>query len=252
MQLSPGAPLGPYSVLSKLGEGGMGEVYRARDTRLKRDVALKILKRDVGIRSRSAEALSARSRDARGAEPPEYRRHLRHRGIRRDTRPSILELVEGPTLADRIARGPVPASEAGRFARQIVDALDAAHENGIVHRDLKPANIKVRPDGTVKLLDFGLARALEPTSQVDAAQSPTLTSPALTHAGVILGTAAYMSPEQARGLRHRQTHGHLGVWLRAVRNGRRAGRISRRDRVGHHRRNPRPRTRMGGAASLDA
>ena len=110
----------------------------------------------------------------------------------------ILELVEGPTLADRVARGPVPTAEANGIARQVVDALDAAH-NGIVHRDLKAANIKVRPDGTVKLLDFGLARALEPGSHVDVAESPTLTSPGLTHAGMILGTAAYMSPEQARG-----------------------------------------------------
>ena len=199
MQLSPGAPLGPYSVLSKLGEGGMGEVYRARDTRLKRDVALKIL---GGTWASDPDRLKRFQREAEMLAALNHPNIAAIYGIEEfdGNTALVLELVEGPTLADRIARGPVPASEAGRFARQIVDALDAAHENGIVHRDLKPANIKVRPDGTVKLLDFGLARALEPTSHVDTAQSPTLTSPALTHAGMILGTASYMSPEQARGL----------------------------------------------------
>ena len=113
----------------------------------------------------------------------------------------MLELVEGPTLADRIAHGPIPLEEALPIARQIADALEAAHEQGIIHRDLKPANIKLRPDGTVKVLDFGLAKALEPTSASGGrrAASPTITTPAMTRMGVILGTAAYMSPEQARG-----------------------------------------------------
>jgi serine/threonine-protein kinase len=113
----------------------------------------------------------------------------------------VMELVEGPTLADRIAQGALPVDEALPIAMQIAEALEAAHEQGIVHRDLKPANIKVRPDGTVKVLDFGLAKALEAASAVRASgtQSPTITSPAMTQAGIILGTAAYMSPEQAKG-----------------------------------------------------
>ena len=112
-----------------------------------------------------------------------------------------MELVEGPTLADRIAKGPIPLDEALPIAKQIAEALEAAHEQGIIHRDLKPANIKVRTDGTVKVLDFGLAKALDPASSVaaDVTASPTITSPAMTKAGVILGTAAYMSPEQAQG-----------------------------------------------------
>ena len=112
----------------------------------------------------------------------------------------MLELVEGPTLADRIAHGPIPLDEALPIARQMADAMEAAHEHGIIHRDLKPANIKVRPDGTVKVLDFGLAKALEPgPGPTDVSQLPTITSPAMTRMGVILGTAAYMSPEQAKG-----------------------------------------------------
>jgi serine/threonine protein kinase len=117
------------------------------------------------------------------------------------TRALVMELVEGPTLADRIAQAPIPVDEALPIAKQIAEALEAAHEQGIIHRDLKPANIKVRPDGTVKVLDFGLAKTLEPvTARADATASPTITSPALmTGAGILLGTAAYMSPEQARG-----------------------------------------------------
>ena len=112
----------------------------------------------------------------------------------------MLELVEGPTLAERIAQGPIPVDEALPIARQIAEALEAAHEQGIIHRDLKPANIKVRPDGTVKVLDFGLAKAMEPVGRApNVSQSPTITTPAMTQAGIILGTAAYMSPEQARG-----------------------------------------------------
>ncbi len=118
-----------------------------------------------------------------------------------DPQALVLELVEGPTLADRVTEGPIPLDEVISIARQICEALESAHEQGIVHRDLKPANIKVRSDGTVKVLDFGLAKALEPTtiSGSDVAASPTITSPALTRIGVILGTASYMSPEQARG-----------------------------------------------------
>ena len=179
----------------------MGEVYRARDTTLGRDVALKVLPDAVAtdpdrlIRfRREAQILAALNHpniaSIYGVEDAAH------------TPAIVLELVEGPTLADRVGRAPIPLDEALAIARQIVDALEAAHEQGIIHRDLKPANIKLRPDGTVKVLDFGLAKALEPAAgAADAAQSPTITSPAVTRAGVILGTAAYMSPEQARGRR---------------------------------------------------
>ena len=134
-----------------------------------------------------------------------------------------MELVEGDDLSQRIARGPIPLDEALPIAKQIAEALEAAHEQGIVHRDLKPANIKVRPDGTVKVLDFGLAKAMEPAGRMPpgVSQSPTITDAAMTQVGMILGTAAYMAPEQARGNR-RQARGHLGVRLRAVRDAYRA------------------------------
>jgi serine/threonine-protein kinase len=111
----------------------------------------------------------------------------------------VMELVDGPTLADRISAGPVPANDTMAIAYQIIDALEAAHERQIVHRDLKPANVKVRPDGTVKVLDFGIAKVLETPSPLSGPQAPSLTTPAMTQAGILLGTAAYMSPEQARG-----------------------------------------------------
>jgi Tol biopolymer transport system component len=177
----------------------MGEVYRARDTRLKRDVALKIL---AGAWIHDAD------RRARFRREAELLATLNHPNIAAiygveeagGIEALLLELVEGATLADRLASGPLSVSDALAVARQIVDALDAAHERGIIHRDLKPANIKVRDDGTVKILDFGLAKALSPDhASAEAANSPTITSPAVTEAGVILGTAAYMSPEQARG-----------------------------------------------------
>ena len=156
----------------------------------------------------------------------------------------VMELVEGPTLADRIAQGPIPVDEALPIAKQIAEALEAAHEQGIIHRDLKPANIKLRPDGTVKVLDFGLAKALEPASRrahVDATASPTITSPAMmTGVGMLLGTAAYMSPEQARGKAGRQAQRHLGVRLRAVRDAHGTACFQGRRCVGHVRgRSPR-------------
>ena len=200
MALHPSTRLGPYQVQSTLGAGGMGEVYRGIDTRLKRDVALKILPESFATDA---------SRLARFQREAEVLASLNHPNIAaiygfeesNGIRALVMELVEGPTVADRIARGPIPIDEALPIARQIVEALEAAHEQGIVHRDLKPANIKLRPDGVVKVLDFGLAKALEPTSaQGDATASPTITSPAMmTGVGVLLGTAAYMSPEQARG-----------------------------------------------------
>ena len=197
MPLTTGDRLGHYDVTALIGEGGMGQVYRATDTQLGRDVALKIL----------PDAFAADpDRVARFQREAQVLASLNHPGIAAiygieksdDTQALVLELVEGPTLADRIAKGPIPLDEALPIAKQIAEALEAAHEAGVIHRDLKPANIKVRDDGTVKVLDFGLAKALDTTPAGDPSQSPTLTA-AATQMGVILGTAAYMSPEQARG-----------------------------------------------------
>jgi Tol biopolymer transport system component/predicted Ser/Thr protein kinase len=179
--------IGPYDVIGLLGRGGMGDVYRARDTRLQRDVAIKIL----------PEMLAGDpNRVARFEREAQVLAALNHSNIAQiygleDGRALVMELVEGETLDVRIARGPIAVGDALRIAMQIVDALDAAHERGIVHRDLKPANIIVRTDGTVKVLDFGLAKALD--------QPTAAAMTALTEAGVVMGTTAYMSPEQARG-----------------------------------------------------
>src|SRR5512136_2865950 len=186
MALAPGTKLGPYEILSPIGAGGMGEVYRARDARVGRDVAIKVASEQFTDRfTREVHAVAA----------------LNHSNVCTlyDVGPNylVMELVEGPTLADRIKQGPIPLEESLEIARQIADALEAAHQKGIVHRDLKPGNIKCRPDGTVKVLDFGLAK-VEETTAISLETSPTL-SVAQTAAGVILGTAAYMSPEQARG-----------------------------------------------------
>jgi len=198
MPLSIGDKLGPYEVVSLLGQGGMGEVYRARDATLKRDVALKVL---------PAAFLRDPERMARFQREAEVLASLDHPNIghihgivdSQDSRGLVLALIEGPTLADRIEAGPIALDEAVTIAKQIVEALEYAHDRGVVHRDLKPANIKITPDGVVKVLDFGLAKVLEdepPPSSVT--NSPTLTL-GHTRAGVILGTAAYMSPEQAVG-----------------------------------------------------
>src|SRR5499427_4303968 len=184
MILTVGDKVGPYEILALIGAGGMGEVYKARDTRLNRDVAIKISAAQFTERfDREARAVAA----------------LNHPNICHlyDVGPNylVMELVEGESPA-----GPLPLEAALRYARQIVDALEAAHDKGIVHRDLKPGNIKVKADGTVKVLDFGLAKAAPASSATaaSASNSPTL-SMAATNAGVILGTAAYMAPEQARG-----------------------------------------------------
>jgi hypothetical protein len=218
MTLAPGTRLGPYEVSSALGAGGMGEVYRATDTKLKRQVAIKVL--PAGVAS-DAERVARFQREAEvlaslnhphiaqiyGLEegPAEAGHYLR--GI-------VMELVEGPTLADRLTSGPLPLEETIAIGRQVASALAAAHDQGVIHRDLKPANIKVRPDGTVKVLDFGLAKlagpaeaghyvrggAAESSGRLQPDLSPTITSPVLsTGVGTLLGTATYMSPEQARG-----------------------------------------------------
>ena len=197
MPLTPGTRLGHYDVTSLLGEGGMGQVWQATDTQLNRQVALKIL---PDAFASDPERLARFTREAQILASLNHPNIAQIHGIEEaeGTRALVLELVEGPTLADRIARGPIPLDEALPIAKQIAEALEAAHEAGVIHRDLKPANIKVREDGTVKVLDFGLAKALDPNPEGDPSQSPTLTA-AATQMGVIMGTAAYMSPEQARG-----------------------------------------------------
>ncbi|HET6372178.1 MAG TPA: serine/threonine-protein kinase, partial [Candidatus Polarisedimenticolia bacterium] len=200
MSLSAGSRIGPYEIVAPLGAGGMGEVYRASDPRLGREVAIKVLPEALAL---DVERLARFDREARVLAG------LSHTGIASifgveevgGSRALIMELVEGPTLGERLGRGALGEDEALAIARQLADALEYAHERGIVHRDLKPENIKLRLDGTVKVLDFGLARALDSGtsgSSAELTQSPTITQ-RMTQAGVILGTAAYMSPEQARG-----------------------------------------------------
>jgi eukaryotic-like serine/threonine-protein kinase len=205
MTLAAGTRLGSYEILSPLGAGGMGEVYRATDTRLKRQVAIKIMPADLAADpsrlarfQREAEVLASLNHPLIGA--------IYGLETSDGVQALVMELVEGLTLADRIEQGPIPVDEAVAIARQIAEALEAAHEQGIVHRDLKPANIKLRDDGTVKVLDFGLAKAQDRgasssdlTRTIDAPAPAIVTSPVVTNAGLILGTAAYMSPEQARG-----------------------------------------------------
>jgi serine/threonine-protein kinase len=198
--LTTGTWLGGYEILSLIGQGGMGEVYRARDSRLGRDVAIKVL---------PSELASDTDRLARFEREAQVLASLNHTNIAHiygvddsSGNPAlVMELVEGPTLADRIAKGPIPLEEALPIAKQIAEALEAAHEQGVIHRDLKPANIKVRADGTVKVLDFGLAKAFDPVASAggNATMSPTLSMHA-TQAGLIIGTAAYMAPEQVRGV----------------------------------------------------
>jgi len=176
VSLSPGTRLGPYEIAAQIGSGGMGEVYRATDTTLDREARTL-----ASVNHTNIAAIY-------GLEKSQGICAL------------VMELVEGLTLADRISLGPIPVDEALPVARQLAEALEVAHERGIVHRDFKPANIKIRPDGTVKVLDFGLAKAMDLTgASSSGSHSATITTPAMTQAGVILGTAAYMSPEQARG-----------------------------------------------------
>src|SRR5579864_4060168 len=193
MPLSAGTRLGPYEVLAQIGAGGMGEVYCARDTKLDRDVAIKVL---PAAMARDPERLARFDREAKVLAALNHPNIAIIHGL--EDRAIVMELVEGPTLADRIGAGAISVEEALKIALQIADALEAAHEKGVVHRDLKPANVKVREDGTVKVLDFGLATAVQSSGSEpgDGANSPTLTMGA-TEVGVILGTASYMSPEQA-------------------------------------------------------
>jgi serine/threonine protein kinase/Tol biopolymer transport system component len=198
MPIATGSQIGPYHIVSPLGVGGMGEVYRATDSRLRREVAIKVIPEATA---------SDPDRMARFAREAQFLAAMNHPNIASiygfeessTMLALIMELVEGPTLADRIVQGRLPLEDALPIIKQITEALEYAHDRGIVHRDLKPANVKVKPDGIVKVLDFGLAKALaDDTNAVDISNSPTLTA-AATKAGLILGTAAYMSPEQARG-----------------------------------------------------
>ncbi|MBZ5639754.1 MAG: protein kinase [Acidobacteriia bacterium] len=197
--MSPGDSLLQYRLVEKIGAGGMGEVYRARDTKLNRDVAIKVL---PDLFANEPDRLARFTREAQTLASLNHPNIAQIYGLEEsgDVRALAMELVDGEELTAHIARGPMPLAEALPIARQIADALEAAHEQGIIHRDLKPANVKVRQDGTVKVLDFGLAKAMDPVgaSGGNVMNSPTLTARA-TQLGMILGTAAYMAPEQARG-----------------------------------------------------
>jgi Tol biopolymer transport system component len=200
MRLTSGARLGSYEIVSAIGVGGMGEVYRARDTVLNRDVAIKIV---PDLFAGDPERLARFSREAQTLAALNHPNIAHVYGL--ESSGLVMELVDGQDLAERLTQGPLPLDDALPIATQIVDALEAAHDRGIVHRDLKPANIKIRADGVVKVLDFGLAKALDPTRTAASgdANSPTVLSPtfrsSVSQPGIILGTAAYMSPEQAKG-----------------------------------------------------
>ena len=196
MALQNGTRFGPYEVVEKIGAGGMGEVWRARDTALKRDVAVKALPESFAT---DPDRLARFQREAEILASLNHPNIATIHGLERSDELTVIvmELVTGPTLADRIAEGPIPADEALGIARQVANALEAAHGRQIVHRDLKPANIKLRDDGTVKVLDFGISKPVD--ARAVSGGSPVMTTPAVTETGVILGTAAYMSPEQARG-----------------------------------------------------
>ena len=201
MPLIPGTRLGVYEVIAQIGEGGMGQVFRARDTKLQRDVALKALPESF---ANDSGRMTRFTREAQTLASLNHPNIAAIYGIEESSgiRALVMELIEGDDLSQRIVRGAIPLDEALPIAKQIAEALEAAHEQGIIHRDLKPANIKVRSDGTVKVLDFGLAKLNDPNGPNGPnalSMSPTIATPAMTQAGMILGTAAYMSPEQARG-----------------------------------------------------
>src|SRR6188768_1630028 len=191
MSLTPGTRLGSCEIVSAIGAGGMGEVYRARDTKLNRDVAIKVL---PDLFALDPERLARFTREAQMLASLNHPNIAAIYGV--EDRALIMELVEGQTLAERIKQGAIPLGEAIEFARQIADGLEAAHEKGIVHRDLKPANIKITPTGTIKLLDFGLAKADGPWTSAASIEEPPTMTVAASGGGMILGTPAYMAPEQ--------------------------------------------------------
>ena len=223
--------IGPYRIAQLIGAGGMGEVYRARDTKLGRDVAIKVL---PAAFTSDPERLVRFEREARLLAALNHPHIAAIYGFE-DTaglRALVLELVEGETLADRLARGPVPLAEALSIARQVAEALEEAHAHGIIHRDLKPANVKVTPDGVVKVLDFGLAKAfVGDGSGPDVSQSPTVTVEG-TREGVIAGTVALHEPRAGQWQDARQTHRHLGVRVRALRDADGPARVRRPRCVG--------------------
>ena len=193
-----GQTISHYKIIEKIGQGGMGVVYRAEDTNLSRDVAIKVLPEQF---TKDPQRLARFEREAKLLASLNHPNIAAIYGFEEadDVRFLAMELVPGETLAERVSKGPVPVEEALEVCRQIAEGVDAAHEKGVIHRDLKPANVKVTPEGKVKILDFGLAKAFEGETPVtDISQSPTLTEE-MTRAGVIMGTAAYMSPEQAKG-----------------------------------------------------
>jgi serine/threonine protein kinase len=233
MELKSGDKLGPYEIVSAIGKGGMGEVWKAHDPQIGRDVAIKVSAQQFTDRfEREVRAIGA----------------LNHANICTlyHVGPNylVMELVEGPTLAERIKEGPIPLEEALGYARQIADALEAAQEKSIVHRDLKPANIKIRPDGSVKVLDFGLAKAVE--AQEVTPDSPTMMPG--TQMGMILGTAGYMSARTGRG----QARRHLGFRRGAVRNAHREAVVRGDDRIGFAGGNSQGRARSDFGAGEDA
>src|SRR5260370_10644692 len=198
LALSPGTRLGVYAVTAQIGEGGMGQVFRARDTKLNRDVALKIL---PDAFARDPDRLVRFTREAQTLASLNHPHIAQIYGLEESGGicALVMELVEGEDLSHRIAREAIPLADALPMAKQIAEALEAAHEQGIIHRDLKPANVKVRPDGTVKVLDFGLAKVVEPPGRTHLSRSPTATSPAMTtNPGVIRGTTAHKSHDHAR------------------------------------------------------
>ncbi|MFM8534233.1 MAG: serine/threonine-protein kinase, partial [Acidimicrobiia bacterium] len=214
MTIGTGTRLGPYEIVSKLGEGGVGEVYRATDTHLKRSVAIKVLPAGMAA---DADRLAGFQREAELLAALSHPNIAAIYGLEKTPALTalVMELVEGDDLSAHVSRGPIPLAESLPIAKQIADALEAAHEHGIIHRDLKPANIKVRADGAVKVLDFGLAKALDPSAggaSQDATQSPPLTNRA-TPMGMIKGTAGYMAPEQARG---RAVYRRADIWAFGV------------------------------------
>src|SRR5262245_51308853 len=194
----PPARFGQYEIRGSLGAGGMGEVYRALDTDLGREVAIKVLADDIAADPASQGRFE---REARALAALNHPNVATLYGVERagNSRALVMERIEGDTLADRLSRGPLAAAEALPIARQIAEAIEAAHARGIIHRDLKPANVKITVAGVVKVLDFGLAKAIEPRAASDLTSSPTFSDPAATERGVILGTTSYMSPQQARG-----------------------------------------------------
>ncbi|MEO5898442.1 MAG: serine/threonine-protein kinase [Vicinamibacterales bacterium] len=201
MALPDGSRVGTYDILGRLGAGGMGEVYRGRDSKLGREVAIKVLP-DLFVAD--ADRLARFEREAQVLASLNHPHIAQVYGVVEQPPALVMELVDGEDLSQRIRRGAIPVGEALHIARQIADAIEAAHEKGIIHRDLKPANIKLTDDGVVKVLDFGLAKAIDSggtnSARHDLMNSPTITSPAaMTAMGLILGTAAYMAPEQAKG-----------------------------------------------------